>query len=95
MDSGNTLLNSWITYCVPRILSLEIPDSFTVRSEPIPMLGNATPLEAAKTEKGRQKLVDWLKLLENHSAKQAVGDPIADYDFAWLSARLGIAEPRR
>ena len=52
--------------------------------EPIPMLGNSTPLRAAKTAKGREKLVGWLKFLENHSAKQPAGDPMADYDFAWL-----------
>jgi hypothetical protein len=63
--------------------------------EPIPMLGNMTPLKAAKTAKGREKLVDWLKLLENHSAKQPAGDPMANYDFAWLWEKLGVIDLRR
>jgi hypothetical protein len=63
--------------------------------EPIPMLGNITPLKAAKTEKGRQNLVAWLKLMENRSAKQPAGDPMAEYDFAWLWEKLGISGLRR
>jgi hypothetical protein len=63
--------------------------------EPIPMLGNITPLKAAKTEKGRQNLVAWLKLMENRSAKQPAGDPMAEYDFAWLWGKLGISGLRR
>ena len=59
------------------------------------MLGNRTPFEAAKTAKGREKLVDWLKLLENHSAKQPTGHPMADYDFAWVWEKLGVSDLRR
>jgi len=63
--------------------------------EPVPSLGNVTPREAAKTAQGRDKLIDWLKLLENHSAKQPAGDPMADYDFTWLWEKLGVSELRR
>jgi hypothetical protein len=63
--------------------------------ERIPMLGNMTPVAAAKTAKGRGKLVDWLKLLENHSARQPAGDPIAEYDFTWLWEKLDMADRRR
>jgi hypothetical protein len=31
---------------------------------PVPMLGNKTPRQAAKSAKGREKLVQWLKFLE-------------------------------
>ena len=37
--------------------------------EPIPSLGNLSPRKAAKTGKGREKAIDWLKMLENHSAR--------------------------
>jgi len=64
-------------------------------NESLPVLGNIKPLEAAKTADGREKLVAWLKYLENQSAKHTPGDPMANYDFAWLWAKLGIAHLRR
>lgn len=64
-------------------------------NEPVPMLGNVTPLKAAKTAKGREKLVAWLKLLENNVAKQNVDAPMANYDFRWMWEELGIADLRR
>jgi hypothetical protein len=35
------------------------------------VLGNKSPRAAVKTAKGRAKVVDWLKTLENHTAKFA------------------------
>jgi hypothetical protein len=64
-------------------------------NESVPVLGNIKPLEAAKTADGREKLVAWLKYLENKSAQHAPGDPMANYDFAWLWIKLGIADLRR
>jgi hypothetical protein len=64
--------------------------------EPIPMLGNASPRSAARTEKGRAKVVAWLKMLENHSARLADRkDPMASYDFTWLWAELDIPDLRQ
>jgi hypothetical protein len=63
--------------------------------EPIAMLGNKSPITAAKTAKGREKVVAWLKLLENHSARQPEDNPMRDYDFTWLWERLGLADQRR
>jgi len=63
--------------------------------EPIPALGNVTPLKAIKTAKGREKVIAWLKTIENHSAKMPKGDPMASYDFTWLWEELGLAEQRR
>jgi hypothetical protein len=59
------------------------------------MLGNKSPITAAKTAKGREKVVAWLKLLENHSARQPEDNPMRDYDFTWLWERLGLADRRR
>jgi hypothetical protein len=62
--------------------------------EPIPMLGDLTPRKAAMTKKGRDKVVAWLKFIENQSAQHGASNPIAEYDFGWLWERLGVAELR-
>lgn len=64
-------------------------------NQSVPALGNIKPLEAAKTVDGREKLVTWLKYLENKSAQHAPGDPMANYDLAWLWKKLGITDLRR
>lgn len=63
---------------------------------PAPILGNKSPRAAAKTAKGRLKVADWLKLIENYSSK-SVGrnDEIATHDFGWLWAELGVNDLRR
>jgi hypothetical protein len=62
---------------------------------PVPMLGNKTPREAAKSAKGREKLVQWLKFLENGNAKQDEGASMAGYDVTWMWQELGVADLRR
>ena len=63
--------------------------------EPIQALDNATPVRAVKTAKGREKVIAWLKTLENHSAKMPDDDPMATYDFTWLWQKLGLIDQRR
>jgi hypothetical protein len=63
--------------------------------EPVPMLGNLTPRKAARTKKGREKLVDWLKLLENSVAPDKADPAMAGYDFRWMWEELGVADRRR
>jgi hypothetical protein len=64
--------------------------------QPVPILGNKSPHAAAKTAKGRAKVIDWLKMLENSAAKSAGrNDDMATYDFAWLWAELGLKDLRR
>jgi hypothetical protein len=63
--------------------------------EPVPMLGNVSPRKAAKTKKGREKLVGWLKLLENSNARQGANSPMASYDIGWMWHELGVADLRR
>jgi hypothetical protein len=62
--------------------------------EPVPMLGNLTPRKAAKTKKGREKLVGWLKLLENSVAREKAGSPMAGYNLRWMWEELGIIDLR-
>ena len=60
------------------------------------MLGNISPRTAAKTTKGRNKVVAWLKTLENHSAKFVDREnAMATYDVTWLWTELGVADLRR
>lgn len=63
--------------------------------EPIPALGNRSPRQAAKTARGRDKVVAWLKKLENSSGRQDPEDPIASYDFTWMWEELGVADHRQ
>ena len=63
--------------------------------EPIPMLGDISPRKAAKTAKGRVKVASWLKFLENRTAQQDPGNPMADYDLTWLWQELGVADLRK
>ena len=41
--------------------------------EPIPSLDNQSPRKAAKKGKGREKVIAWLKMLENHAARAGAG----------------------
>ena len=61
-----------------------------ILDQPIPSLGGKTPRAAAKSPKGREKVVAWLKMLENHSAKRPAGDPIGEYDFGWMWRELEV-----
>lgn len=61
----------------------------------IPALGNITPRNAARTEKGRAKLADWLKYMENGCAHHSPESPMAGYDIGWMWEELGISDLRR
>ena len=63
--------------------------------EPVTPLGDATPRRAVKTKRGREKVIAWLKLLENDAAHHPPNEPMAGYDFGWLWQELGIADQRR
>jgi hypothetical protein len=64
--------------------------------QPVPMLGNVSPRTASRTSKGRARVVDWIKMLENHSSKLADrNDLVATYDFDWLWTELRVGELRK
>jgi hypothetical protein len=68
----------------------------SVLDQPIPMLGGESPRAAVRTESGRIKVADWLKMIENRTARSAVHDSaMANYSFGWLWTELGIDELRR
>jgi hypothetical protein len=63
--------------------------------EPIPSLGNQSPRKAAKKGKGREKVIGWLKMLENHSAREGRDNPAGSYDFTWIWKELGLGDELR
>lgn len=68
----------------------------SVLDEPVPALGGLTPRAAVKTDDGRIKVVEWLKMMENETAKSgARNSAMASYNFGWLWTELGLAGLRR
>jgi hypothetical protein len=61
----------------------------------IPMLGDRTPRQAARSKSGRAKLVGWLKLLENSEARRARNEGQQPYDFGWMWEELGLSDRRK
>lgn len=62
--------------------------------QPIPALDDKTPRQAVRNTAGRKKVIDWLKTIENRSARQT-GSPVADYDFSWMWDELGLSDHRK
>jgi len=62
--------------------------------EKVPMLGDRTPRQCARTKQGRQQLVRWLKDLENSELRQAHGTGVPPFDFAWMWQELGLESER-
>jgi hypothetical protein len=62
--------------------------------ENVPMLGDRTPRQCARTKRGRQQLVRWLKELENSELRQAHDTDTPPFDFAWMWEELGIESER-
>lgn len=65
-----------------------------VLDEPVPALGDKTPRQAARTKAGRAQLVEWLKYIENMTAKSG-NEQMVGYSFVWMWEELGIAELRQ
>ena len=62
--------------------------------DPLPMLDGKSLREAAATRKGRARVIDWLKQLENTEHRRAAQQGNRPYDTAWLWHELGIEAPR-
>ena len=62
--------------------------------DPLPMLDGKSLREAAATRKGRARVIDWLKQLENTEHRRAAQQGHRPYDTAWLWRELGIEAPR-
>ncbi|MCW5736539.1 MAG: hypothetical protein KIS73_20600 [Enhydrobacter sp.] len=66
-----------------------------VLEQPVPALGGVSPRACAGTPEGRERLVGWLKALENGSAKREPGSALASYDMSWMWEELGVSHLRR
>ena len=62
--------------------------------DPLPMLDGMTLRKAAATRAGRQRVIDWLKELENTEHRRAAEQGHRLYDTAWLWRELKIEAPR-
>ncbi len=62
--------------------------------EPLPFLNDKTPRQAAKTKKGREQVINWLKKLENSEGRRAASQGQQPYDFQWMWQEMKIAYPR-
>ncbi|BCH19952.1 hypothetical protein [Mesorhizobium sp. L-2-11] len=63
--------------------------------QPVGMLGNKTPRQAAKSAAGRKMVAEWLKYLENQSSRRPDPvDPTATYSFEWMWRELNVLDLR-
>ena len=83
-DDLDALPPDWIEQYYRRLLD-----------EPVPMLGDSTPRQAAKEAGRADELAAWLKFLENRMARTAGAGPDTAYDLSWMWGELGIADLRR
>ncbi len=63
--------------------------------DPVEILDDRSPRQAARRKAGRNRVADWLKFMENSELHRAglLGD--SPYDFTWMWEELGVAELRQ
>lgn len=59
------------------------------------MIGNLVPRQAVATAVGREKVIGWLKYLENGERRRAQLEGTPAYDFTWMWHELGLINQRR
>lgn len=62
--------------------------------EPVGMLNNKTPRQAARSKAGKLDVVNWIKYLENQTVQQN-GNSQQTYDFTWMWEELSLLHLRR
>ncbi len=65
-----------------------------ILDEAIPALGNKTPRQCARSKKGREQVIEWLKHLENNELRRAARQGQAAYDSRWMWDELQLAKYR-
>ncbi len=60
----------------------------------MPALGGKTPKAAVRSKKGRQALIELLKIVEIHEAKRAQREGGEPFEFGSLWKRLGLEKER-
>jgi hypothetical protein len=66
-----------------------------VIEEPLPAIGNVSPRQAVGSQQGREKVIGWLKYLENWEERRARDEGTPPYDFTWMWHELGVLDARR
>ena len=66
-----------------------------ILDDPHPAVEGKTLRQAAKTRRGREKVIDWLKQLENTEYRRAAQQGHRPYDTSWLWRELGIEAQRQ
>jgi hypothetical protein len=62
--------------------------------EPIPALDNKTPRQCARSKKGRERVIEWLKHLENNELRRATSQGQEPYDSNWMWDELKLGKYR-
>ena len=62
--------------------------------EPIPALDNKTPRQCARSKKGHEKVIEWLKHLENNELRRATRQGQTPYDSRWMWDELKLGKYR-
>lgn len=65
-----------------------------ILDEPIPALGNKTPRQCTRSKKGREQVIEWLKLLENNEERRAASQGQQPYDSRWMWDELKLGKYR-
>ena len=60
----------------------------SILDQPIPMLNDLSPREAARTEK--ELVIQWLKNLDNMEERRARDEKLPVYSSAWIWEELGM-----
>jgi hypothetical protein len=66
-----------------------------VIEEPLPAIGNVSPRSAVGTQEGREKVIGWLKDMENGESLRSRKEGTPPYDFTWMWQELGVLGERR
>ncbi len=62
--------------------------------EAIPALDNKTPRQCVRSKKGRDKVIEWLKHLENNELRRAASQGQEPYDSRWMWDELKLDKYR-
>ena len=62
--------------------------------EPIPILDNKTPRQCIRSKKGREKVIEWLKYLENNEMRRAADQGQEPYDSSWMWDELKLGSSK-
>ncbi len=66
-----------------------------ILDQPIPMLDDKSPRQCARSKKGRKKVIEWLKSLENNEQRRAASQGQKPYDSNWMWVDLGLIQYRK